>query len=205
MKKIWYLVGLIMLLITIFQITDTYAKYVTEASGTAEKTAGAWVIKINNSDITGAGTVKTFTINNLTSVSNQYVASGKIAPSARGYFDITIDPTGTFTAVRFDVSIDYSQMTLSDSIVMDSAYKVVNNVENSAGMVQTQTGAYAGTISLAEVQAGTPVTARFYITWEDDGTGTNDADDTVLGMTQNANFSLPVSVQVTQYSGETIT
>ena len=205
MKKVWYLIGLIMLLVTIFEMTNSYAKYVTVAQGTDDETAGAWVIKVNDSDISSGSSVNSFTINNLTYESNAYIASGKLAPSGRGYFDITFDPSGSSVAVRFDLSIDSSQMVINNSIVLDSAYKVVNNQEISGGMTATTSGAYAGVITLAEVQSNTQVTARFYVKWENHEGASYDTADSALGLTQNANFSIPVTVEVSQYSGETIT
>lgn len=54
MRKIWILIGICMLLFTVFQIASTYAKYTTEATATTEKQAGAWVIKVNNETISTA-------------------------------------------------------------------------------------------------------------------------------------------------------
>ena len=51
MKKIWILSSLIMLIITLYQINSAYAKYHTEAEGTVEETIGAWIVKVNGTNI----------------------------------------------------------------------------------------------------------------------------------------------------------
>ena len=51
MKKTWFLVGALMLLITTYEIISSYAKYTSEATGTIEKNAGAWMIKVNDSNL----------------------------------------------------------------------------------------------------------------------------------------------------------
>ena len=52
MRKTWILIGIIMLLFTSYQIVTTYAKYTATATATAQKQAGAWVIKVNDDSIT---------------------------------------------------------------------------------------------------------------------------------------------------------
>lgn len=54
MKKTWIFMGMLMLLLTIYQVGATYAKYTTSATASVEKQAGAWVIKVNNSDISNS-------------------------------------------------------------------------------------------------------------------------------------------------------
>ena len=54
MKKTWIVIGIIMLAVSIYQIALTYAKYVTTATATVEKNAGAWVISVNDEDISNS-------------------------------------------------------------------------------------------------------------------------------------------------------
>ena len=53
-RRTWILIGICMLLFTVFQIISTYAKYTTTATATTEKQAGAWVIKVNSDTISTA-------------------------------------------------------------------------------------------------------------------------------------------------------
>ena len=114
MRKIWILSALIMLLVTLYQINSTYAKYFTQANGIVEETIGAWIVKVNDTNIATESTVENFTINALKYNSNDYVLEGKIAPGLLGYFDITIDATEASVAVRYDVTIDFIASTSPD-------------------------------------------------------------------------------------------
>lgn len=205
MRKIWILLALIMILITAYQINTTYAKYFTEAQGIVEETIGAWVVKINGTNIATEEDVQTFTINDLNYNSNDYVLDGKIAPGLLGYFDVVIDPTGASVAVRYDVTINFDELNISDSIKFAKLVRVVNGVEDETGIIKTAESTYTGTISLADVEAGTTNTIRVYLGWEDDGTGANDAEDSILGTTKDVQVAIPVEVKASQYLGEEIT
>lgn len=202
MRKIWILLALIMILITAYQINTTYAKYFTEAQGIVEETIGPWIVKINGTNIATEADVQTFTINDLNYNSNDYVLDGKIAPGLLGYFDIVIDATGASVAVRYDVTIDFDQLNISDSIKFAKLVRVVNGVEDETGIIQTDVNTYTGTISLADVEAGTTNTIRVYLEWEDDGTGANDAEDSILGTTKDIQVAIPIEVKASQYLGE---
>ena len=203
MRKTSFIIGALMFMLTIYQIAGAYAKYVTQATGTVDQQAGAWVITLNDDDITGGSVSQTFDIDNLTYPANAYVAANKIAPGSTGCFDIEIDPTGTSVAVRFDVTVDTSALAVSSAITMSSACTVVNNVENPNGMTRTGANTYTGVISLASIQSSQTTTARFYITWTN--SESNNASDSALGTTANNDLAIPVNVVVSQYGGETIT
>ena len=205
MKKIYILISLIMIFFMIYQVTQSYAKYTSQGIANVQQQAGAWVIEINDSDISSRNSTREFQINSLTYTSNQYVLANKIAPSTSGYFEIVIDPSGSSVAVRYDVTLDLTELDDVDAINFDSAYTVVNGVE-TAGVVRTGEYTYSGTISLSDVIANNTTTARFYIAWEDDGTGQNDAEDSRLGVSREIqDLELPITVVVSQYTGETLT
>lgn len=204
MRKIWILSALIMLLITIYQINNTYAKYFTEAEGTVEETIGAWIVKVNDTNIATGEDIENFTINELTYNSNDYVLEGKIAPGLLGYFDVTIDATQASVAVRYDVTIDFSQLNLSESIKFSKLATVVDGVESEDGIVRTGESTYTGIVNLDDIEAGKTSTLRVYLGWEDDGTGANDEEDSTLGKNKDAQVLIPVQVKASQYLGEKI-
>lgn len=204
MKKIWILSALTMLLVTLYQINSTYAKYFTEAEGIVEETIGAWIVKINDTNIATEADIENFTINDLTYNSNDYVLSGKIAPGLLGYFDVTIDATEASVAVRYDVTIDFSQMNLSDSIKFTKLARVVDGNESEDGIIKTAESTYTGIVSLEDIEEGKTNTLRVYLSWEDDGTETNDEKDSILGTDKEAQVTIPVTVKASQYLGENI-
>lgn len=193
-----------MLIVTIFVIANSYAKYIAEASGTIERQAGAWVIKVNDTDISSSSSETEFKIDKLTYKKNDYVEEGKIAPSSVGYFDVTIDPSGTSTAVRFDVTIDTTELGISDAINFTDAKLVVDGVESDKTLTRTAEKTYSGIISLDDVQKGVLTTARFYIKWNDEETTLGDKSDSQIGSTKDVSLGLPIVVVVSQYLGETL-
>ena len=203
MRKTWLLIGLIMIIFTAYEITSSYAKYTAEAEGTAEEYAGAWTISINNSDIVTGNGPHTFNISNVTFLPNPYIEAGFMGPSSIGYFEIVIDPSGSDTAVRYDISIDSTDFVINDSIKIDSVCIMDNGVEDDTEITRTTADTYTGVISLAEVNNGDTKTARVYIVWTDEGE--NDVGDTVIGDERDIQLDLPISVVVSQYLGETIT
>lgn len=204
MKKIWILSALIMLLITLYQINSTYAKYFSQAEGIVEESIGKWIVKVNNTNIAVEGDIQEFTINQLIYNSNDYVLDGKIAPGLLGYFDVEIDATDASVAVRYDVSINFNELDLSDSINFSKLVKVVDNIESNTGIIKTDVSTYTGIISLEDIEARKTNTIRIYLSWEDDGTGTNDKNDSILGTTKDTQVSIPVKVKASQYIGEEI-
>lgn len=204
MRKIWILSALIMLLMTFYQINNTYAKYFTEAEGILEESIGKWIVKVNTTNIATGSDVQSFTINDLTYNSNDYVLEGKIAPGLLGYFDVEIDATESSVAVRYDVLIDFSKLDLSDSIKFTKLVRVVDGAESEEGITQTAESTYTGIVSLDDIKAKKTNTLRVYLSWEDDGTGTNDEADSELGKTKDVQVSIPVQVKASQYLGEDI-
>ena len=204
MKKIYFLIVLVCLLLLCYEIATTYAKYSSNASGTAEKQAGAWIIKVNNKNVAASG-VQNFSINSLEYPSNEYVLENKMAPSSSGYFDIVFDGTGNSTAIRFDVTLNFDELNISEAIHFQNAYKVVNGVEQNNYMVRTAENTYSGIISLADVTNEVLTRVRFYVEWENDTTGQSDEADSVLGLSRNISLEIPVTVNIKQYVGEQLT
>lgn len=204
MKKIWVLISIIMLIISAYIVVDTYAKYLTGATATTNKYAGAWVIEVNDTDISYSDANTTFTIDALTYPDSEYVVENKIAPSSSGYFEIIVDPTGSSVAVRVDVSLDVDEMDISDAIGFTGACRVVNGQEVSGGLTLTGTNTYSAIISLSDVQNEIPATFRFYVGWDEEETEEGDEADTQLGSIKDVSTSLPVTVVVTQYSGASL-
>ena len=67
--------------------------------------------------------VDNFNIDELIFPESEFVVDGKLAPSSSGYFDVVIDPTGSSVAVRFDVSLDLSELS-------EYAYKLSEDFKN---------------------------------------------------------------------------
>lgn len=199
MKKIWFLITLIMLLFTIYAITTSYAKYVADATAETQRMAGAWIIKINDLDITSANAIETFAVDKVNFPENEFVVEDKAAPSSEGYFDIVIDPTGTSVAIRFDIEIENLEI-----INFERLCRVIDDEEITTGIVKTDDNVFSGIITLDDVKQGVPNILRIYLKWRDNETTQSDENDSLIGTYKGGTEEIPVKVTVSQYLGETI-
>lgn len=199
MKKVFKILTLIMLIITLLKIGDTYAKYFSKATtSTLSQEVGKWVIKINEMDIySETGETVEFEVNNLDNFSNVNATPDKISPASTGYVDIEIDPTGTDVAVRYDVEID---LTGVSNLAIEARLEMAFG-ENT--LVRTAENTYTGIISLADVQEGSTTILRCYVVWENDET--QNEQDSEVGAVFGQEINLSAKVTATQYLGETIT
>lgn len=196
MKKVFKILTLIMLIITILKIGDTYSKYFTRANtDTLSQDVADWVIKINGVDAVTGGDFE-IPIGSFENVTNPYAVTDKISPSSQGYVDFKIDPTGTEVAVRYDIEIlltgDVTEYGIQARLEMTSGEQLIRTAENT----------YSGTISLADVLQGKQTSIRCYIEWPNNEL--NNEKDSELGSMLGANLSLDVSLTASQYTGEEI-
>ncbi len=98
-----YLVVAVLLLLLAVTYS-TYAIYKSSATGTAEATAAAWVVKVNTTNIVTSDTY-TFSASDIVWDTNENVASGKIAPGSTGTITLAIDTSGAEVAVDYLVQI----------------------------------------------------------------------------------------------------
>ena len=199
MKKVLKILTLVMLILTIIKIGDTYAKYFASANtATLSQDVGKWIILVNNMDITieGGESVE-FEVNNFNNFSNTHAAQDKISPGSTGYVDIEINPAGTDVAVRYDIELD---LTGVSNLAIEARLEMASG-ENT--LVKTGENTYSGTISLADVQAEATATVRCYITWNNDDA--NNGVDSAAGSNVNLELGLTANVTVTQYLGEDLT
>lgn len=193
-KYLWFVV-IALLAITILLISKTYALLENNANGDMDVDVGSWQIKLNGVDIS-EGITQSFQINNINLVANNNVESGYIAPGRSGYFDITIDPSGTEVAVRYDLFIDLASTEYPENIQISITDLTNNNA------VLTATNTYTGVISLASINNNETITLRVNINWVNNSL--YDATDTEIGEIVNNHITIPVEVSIQQYLGETI-
>ena len=151
MKRIWILSAIIMIVITSYQISTTYAKFVTEINTQTQRNVGAWVVKVNDTNISNGVANQEFNINQLLYDGNGNVVPGKLAPGLEGYFDLVIDVTDTSVAVRYDIEIDFGLLNIDDDIKFTSIKRIVDGIEKEEGITRTDETKYSGTISLDEI------------------------------------------------------
>lgn len=197
-NKLIIIVILFIALFIVYKLIKTYAVFYSEGNATVEQKQANWTIKVNNTNIS-SGVETDFTVDQIEYLSNSHVLANNIAPGLSGKFYITIDPTNTDVAVRYDIFIDKSNLT-NDSITIQS----INEIQNNNTLKRTDTSTYTGVISLSDIQASKTNKIEIVLNWENNEL--NNANDTIVGTsTTNPSINIPVKVSVTQYLGETIT
>ena len=156
---------------------STYAIYKSSASGDAEASVAAWVVKVNNSDITSASSnTYTFSASDIVWDTNENVASGKIAPGSTGKIKIAIDTSGAEVAVDYTVEVDSSSI--------DNDKISVSNTGTNA----------SGTIGVSESGKNIEVT----VVWTAEDTTTANTNDMAMA---GQNITIPVTVTLKQHTG----
>lgn len=201
MKKVLKILTLVMLIITIIKIGDTYSRYYTSANtSNLSKDIGEWIIKVNEMDIYSEdGDTVEFTLENFGNFTNPNTDPTKISPGNKGYTDIVIDPTGTDVAVRYDIEFNEDMILEFQNFWGFKMSLELQNPTENMRLVKISDSKYSGTISLDDIQKNKMVTIRYYFEWINDEEK-NDID-TIVG-TQGLNIEVPINITVTQYLGE---
>jgi len=127
-KKVTLLLACISALLSITFIFDVYAKYATSASGDANIPIARWNISVNNVSIKNNSNISQ-AISPIFS-GNEHIASGIIAPTAVGYFDLAFDFS------QADVSFDYTiSISPSNESVVTDLIATGYSIDN--GTIQT--------------------------------------------------------------------
>ncbi len=194
MKKRFYILSAIFAVLVIIEIVYAFSLLESETTRVVQNELGRWTILVNETDITGS--VVDFQIDNIHYDSATNVKSGKIAPGLGGYFDISIDPTNTEVAVRYDITYDCSLIEATETSIS------ISSVTELSGKSLVRTGeyTYSGILSLSEINSDTVDTIRTNIMWED--VEQNGEKDYEVGKEEDAKIEIPVTVKLTQYTGE---
>lgn len=174
---------------TIYEITKSYGLFESNNNLIVESSVGKWNIMVNGTNIKNS---ETFTVNSINIVDSDNVLNGKLAPGSRGYFDIVIDRTDSSTSIKYDVTFDFSN--LSDSFVVDDI-----TLTSGGTLYRTGEHTYTGIIKLNEESSNT---IRTYIKWENNED--NNEKDSEIGRVADNKINIPITVDVIQYTGETI-
>ena len=183
-RKITFLLALLALFYCVSLIQSTYAKYLSTADADTNITIARWNILVNNQDISQNS--KFSEVLEPTFTGNENIKDGVIAPTATGYFDITLD--GSTTDVSFSYDISFSEA--DDNTVTDlkiTKYEI-------DGHSYTYNGPISGNILLNDQNRA--LTVRVYVEWvdqTDDETMTN-VDDTTAANGGVAKFKVNVNV-----------
>ncbi len=193
MRKWLIILFVILLSITAYELSVSFALFESEKEFIVNSDIGKWEISVNDSMINES---TTFTISSVKVHSDSNVREDYFAPGTSGYFEIEIDPNDT------DVSIYYEIVCRTDYIINSQIR--LTRIENvgKPDLIYVAPYTYAGVIPLVDIKSGDTTTIRFYITWTNNEN--NNEVDSLYG-SNSEDFEIPITITFKQYLGETIT
>lgn len=180
-QKIKILLVLVSISLTLGLMSNTYSRYIVDATGDVEVKFTKWQILVNNNDITS---------NNSSSIDlvpvmedNENIAPNTIAPSSKGYFDIDIDPSNTELSFDYTISLQVLNTDIPD--LMITKYALLNSDYQEGDEVQITNlseNSIKGSLNYNENEALKPFTVRIYFEWfEGENESMSDVEDTEAG------------------------
>ena len=190
MKKKLILLVVLSIILCLFFVQESLAKYITAADETANISIARWKILVNDEDIRDENTVNT--VINPVFLGNDNIAENIIAPTSEGYFDLIIDAREADVSFKYKISMSVNQ----NSSVKDLAATkyVVNGGEPITMDINNQT--IENTVLYGNNNS--TINIRVYIVWNDgDGSLMDNSADT-LATTSGNSAMMNVSLNFTQ-------
>lgn len=175
-------------------MSNTYSRYVADATGNLKMSFAQWQILINNEDITNnksASIVLTPVIDE-----NNNVKNNKIAPSSTGYFDISIDPSNVDVSFNYNITLNVLNENMPD--LMITKYAILKNdfdeKKDTIDYNEIENNLISGSLDLKDITVATnsdeieepsfePFTIRICFEWyEGKDEKMNDEADTLIAL-----------------------
>ncbi len=159
-RKFRLLLACLSLLLLINMIQESYAKYVSSAEANGSFTIARWAFMVNQQDVLNNSDFSATIVPTIDA--NQNIATGVIAPTSTGYFDVTIDSTNV--GVTYDEQISLSgasNNTVTDLVI--TGYKLNNG--NTIAFQNVTNPSFTINHPLSEQNRVN--TYRFFIEWRD--------------------------------------
>lgn len=203
-KKMKVLLVLVSLSLTLGLMSNTYSRYIADATGDLKVLFAKWQILVNETDITNNSST---TINFVPVIEeNEFVTNNTIAPSSKGYFDIDIDPSNVEVSFNYTITLDLLNEDMPD--LMITKYAILNNTYLEGDEVQTETlttNSITGTLQYDNSRENfqfEPFTVRVYFEWyEGENESMNDAEDSIIGQkaaTEDTSLQIKTTIHFEQ-------
>lgn len=190
MKKKLILLVVLSIILCLFFVQESLAKYITTADETANISIARWKILVNDEDIRDENTVNT--VINPVFLGNDNIAENIIAPTSEGYFDLIIDAREADVSFKYKISMSVNQNSSVKDLV--ATKYVVNGGEPITMDINNQT--IENTVLYGNNNS--TINIRVYIVWNDgDGSLMDNSADT-LATTSGNSAMMNVSLNFTQ-------
>ena len=167
---------------------SSYSRYTSSVNTSANVDVAAWNVEVNTEDVTNSTTLTENLTFNILGADTTKVASGKIAPASKGYFDVSINTSGSEVAAQYTVTVDMSNVsTLNGLTVIGYA---LNDTSNDLTAITPLTvsnneATISGTILLGNNYNST-VNVRVFLEWVDSGNSADNQAQTAFASSSNS-------------------
>ena len=174
-------------------VSNTYSRYVAAAEENIDIALANWQILLNNEDITSSST--SVGLINPVILENENVASNKLAPSSRGYFDIDIDASSVELSFNYNIKLDKNEI-LDDLFI--TKYQIINDENEESYYIDIVNNEINGTINYSKDEIIKPFKIRVFFEWfDDENNNSNDENDTEI-IKNNESLKINASIKFTQ-------
>lgn len=179
------------------EIVSTYSLFETDRETVVTSPIAKWNILVNNTLITDFdGQENSFDLGSIDWNSGGHVRSGKAAPGSVGTFEIEIDPTDTEVSFLYELEIDTSLLG-NDEISIQSVLE-----EDGHEFIRTGEYKYIGIARYSDISSGDKYHVNINIIWNN--SEENNDKDYELGKKAEEVVSVPVSLNIVQYTGDEV-
>ena len=185
---------LLLLLVAVFVIAGTYARYSSTGTATATVNIAKWSVALTSggNDLFSDTQEIAFNVQE-----NDNVAPGKIAPGTKATGTVELDLTGTEVAVDFYATIDETALSAQNLGISNDKLKLTTKLGDT-----TLESGEPLTINLINGSAFTAQngvkTITLELAWENDDE--NNSNDTALGVA-GSDIVIPITFTVQQHIG----
>ena len=189
-KRFGKLIACIALLFLVLVVSDTYSKYLTEASGTTNVDVARWRILVNGQDIRNNANISQVITPTL--YPDNHIASGIIAPKSRGYFTLVINCADADVSFEYEIDISpNANSSVSDLVATGYSLNGGQTVTLNRG------DDISGQVLLSSNT--TTINITVYIEWDDDSVNaTMDNDDDTAATASGEDAKLDVNLSFSQ-------
>lgn len=189
-ERLGKLLACVALLFVILVVTDTYSKYLTQASGTTDIDVARWRILVNGQDIRNNANLSQVITPTL--YTNANIAQNIIAPTSTGYFDLLIN------CADADVSFEYTiNMTPNANSSVEDFVATGYSIGGGNTIALDRGDDITGQVSVSSNPS--TISIRVYVEWDDDSEdAVMDNDDDTAATSSNQNAKLDVNLSFTQ-------
>lgn len=188
-KKFLFIISCISACISLFFIIETYSRYVSTATGTADISIAKWNITVND-----------LTVKNNTDLSSKitpifpgtdHIKANIIAPTAEGYFDLNLNYTNADVSFIYEITVTAAKESLVSDLI-PTGYSINNGPTITINSGSSITGIILNTETIRNQSI------RIFIKWDDESGTMDNSADTAATIPDNAQALLNVNISFKQ-------